>query len=152
MQEHFLATGRVKFYSQCEYVGENKFKSLLEDGLEYEVIVRKKTVDSTYMDVKVPAITKPKFDVDPEVTLIPINGLINVRSPWEKYVVLGAGKTGMDAVLFLLKQNVDPDKIIWVMPNDAWLFKRDVLHPEALDSITMVMLNTVMRYLLISYI
>ena len=48
----FLATGRVKFYSLCEYVGDNKFKSLVENGLEYEVLVRKKTVDSTYMDVR----------------------------------------------------------------------------------------------------
>ena len=48
----FLATGRVKFYSLCEYVGDNKFKSLVENGLEYEVSVRKKTVDSTYMDVR----------------------------------------------------------------------------------------------------
>merc|ERR1719192_802719 len=54
----FLSTGRVKFFSLCEYIGDNKFKSLVEEGLEYKVVVRKKTVDSTYMDVQVPAITK----------------------------------------------------------------------------------------------
>jgi len=146
VQKDFLATGRVKFYSQCEYIGENKFKSFLEEGLEYEVIVRKKTVNSTYMDVKVPSITKPKFEVAPDVTLIPINGLINIRAPWEKYVVLGAGKTGIDAVLFLLNQNVEPDNIIWVMPNDSWCINRDMLHPGGLlEDIMMVMLNVILR-------
>ena len=48
----FLATGRVKFYSLCEYIGNNKFKSLMNNELEYEVVVRKKTVDATYMDVR----------------------------------------------------------------------------------------------------
>ena len=49
----FISTGRVKFYSLCEYVGDDKFKSLVEAGIEYKVVVRKKTVDSTYMDVQV---------------------------------------------------------------------------------------------------
>ena len=85
----FLSTGRVKFFSLCEYIGDNKFKSLVEEGLEYKVVVRKKTVDSTYMDVQVPSITKPKYEVAEGINLVPVNGLMNVRSPWEKYVVIG---------------------------------------------------------------
>ena len=141
----FLATGRVKLYSLCEYLGDNKFKSLLEDGVKYEVSVRKKTIDSTYMDVRVPSMNKPKFQLAPEVNLIPINGLINIRSPWEKYVVLGAGKTGMDAVLFLLKQNVEPNKIIWVMPNDAWLINRDTLFEKVSDASQVTFMNAIIR-------
>ena len=142
----FLATGRVKFYSLCEYVGENKFKSLVDDSVEYEVTVKKKTVDSTYMDVRVPSITKPKFNIAPDVTLVPVNGLMSIRSPWEKYVVLGSGKTGIDAVLFLLNQNVDPNKILWIMPNDAWLMNRDTLHPDLMEATTLTMMNVLTRY------
>ena len=141
----FLATGRVKIYSQCEYVGDNKFKSLLENGLEYEITVRKKTVDSTYMDCRVPSITKPKFEIAPEITIVPINGLIDIRSPWEKYVVLGAGKTGIDAILFLLNQNVEADKIVWIMPNDAWFMNRDILEPSMLHATIFDILNTLIR-------
>ena len=57
--------------------------------MEYKVVVRKKTVDSTYMDVKVPSITKPKFEIAEGINLVPINQLVNLRSPWEKYVVIG---------------------------------------------------------------
>ena len=97
------------------------------------------------MDVRVPSTTKPKFEVDPEVTIVPINGLIDIRSPWEKYVVLGAGKTGIDAILFLLNQNVKEDKIVWVMPNDAWLLNRDILNPSNLDVTTFNIVNTLIR-------
>ena len=44
-------------------------------------------------------------------------------------MVIGAGKTGIDAVLFLLAQGVDPDHIHWVMPNDAWYLDRDQIQP-----------------------
>lgn len=93
-----------------------------------------------------PSITKPKFEVASEVNLMPINGLCDVRSPWEKYVVLGAGKTGIDAVLFLLGQNVNPDKILWIMPNDAWYMVRDVLHIDVLEATMFGLLDTWIRY------
>ena len=93
-----------------------------------------------------PSITKPKFEVASELTLLPINGLSDVRSPWEKYVVLGAGKTGIDAVLFLISQNVNPDKILWIMPNDAWYMVRDVVHIDVLEATTFGLLNTLIRY------
>ena len=144
----FLDTGRVKVYFQCEFIGDNKFKSLLEDELVYEVLGRKKTVNATYSDVSVPSISIPKFEVSPELTLVPINGLIDIRSPWEKYVVLGSGKTGIDAVLFLLSHNVEPDKILWVMPNDAWLVNRDKLYPGLIETTQLTIMNTSLRYLL----
>ena len=146
VMKDFLATNRVKFFSLCEYLGDNRFKSVVDHDVEYEVTVRKKTVDGTYMNVEVPSITKPKFNVDSDVTLVPVNGIADIRSPWEKYIVLGAGKTGIDAVLFLLSQNVDPDNITWIMPNDAWLFNRDTLQPSVLDQTTYGMMNIVIRY------
>ena len=66
--------------------------------MEYKVVVRKKTVDSTYMDVQVPSITKPKYAVAEGINLIPVNGLMNVRSPWEKYVVIGKKYRGLFSV------------------------------------------------------
>ena len=146
VMKDFVATNRVNFFSLCEYIGNNRFKSLVNNDVEYEVTVRQKIVDGTYMDVQVPSITKPKFKVHSEVTLVPVNGAASIRSPWERYVVLGAGKTGIDAVLFLLSQNVDPDNITWIMPNDAWLFNRDGLQPSVLEQTTFGMMKIVIRY------
>ena len=47
-----------------------------------------------------------------------------------RYAVIGGGKTGIDAVLFLLDQNVPPDLITWVVPRDAWLYDRAVFDPR----------------------
>ena len=41
----------------------------------------------------------------------------------------GAGKTGMDACLFLLAHGVDPDAIDWIMPRDSWYLDRANIQP-----------------------
>jgi len=38
----------------------------------------------------------------------------------------------MDALLFLLNQGVDPDHIIWIVSNDAWLLDRVSIYPDRL--------------------
>ena len=45
-------------------------------------------------------------------------------------MVIGAGKTGLDALLFLLDKNMDPDKICWIVSNDCWYFNRDMAEME----------------------
>lgn len=44
------------------------------------------------------------------------------RSKKMKYVILGAGKTAMDSIVFLQRNmKVDPSNIAWVIPNDVWI-------------------------------
>jgi len=126
VMEDLTATGRVFYYPQCEYVGEGRFVSLLDSDLKYEVRVKKKTVDGTRLTTEVPATSPPKYQVAKNVNLIPINGLADVKTPWKKYVVIGAGKTGLDALLFLLDNNVEPGRIVWIVSNDCWYFNRDM--------------------------
>jgi len=123
-------TGRLKFLAQCDYKGEGRIKSMLDDEVEYEVTARKKTVDATYLNASVPSTNPPKYKSAPEISLVPINGLTRIKKPWEKFVVIGAGKTGIDAVLYLLDNNVGPDKIVWIMPNDSWLYDRSCMYLE----------------------
>ena len=73
------------------------------------------------LTMKVPSTHPPKYTIDPGVSLVPINGLARLDKSWEKYVVIGekiikglkdvsligAGKTGIDAVLRLLDLGVD---------------------------------------------
>ena len=126
---NLVATGRLHFYPMCLSDGKASFRSLVEDGLEYRVEVRRKIVDATYMKVEVPSIRPPLYDVDEAVSLVPPNELPKVSEPRSGYAVIGAGKTGIDAVLFLLDQAVDPDRIRWIMPNDPWLLDRGQIVP-----------------------
>ena len=92
--------------------------------------VNRKTVDATRQETSVPSTKKPDYLVSAGVNLVPINQLADVRSPWARYVVIGAGKTGLDALIFLLDREVDPDKISWIMSNDCWYLNREMLDPQ----------------------
>ena len=123
-------SGRLQFFPSCEYMGDQRFRSLMNPDLEHRVEVRKKTVDSTYMNVTVPSIRPPVYDVEAGVRLVTPNDLAKLPEPPADYVVIGAGKTGIDAVLFLLSQGCDPDQIRWIVPNDAWLIDRSTFDPS----------------------
>ena len=57
------------------------------------------------------------------------NELVRLGGTPSDYVVIGGGKTGIDAVLFLLKSGCAPEQIRWVIPHDAWLIDRATFDP-----------------------
>jgi hypothetical protein len=128
--EKLCATGRVKFYAQHTYEGDGRFRSLVEPKQVYQAVVHRRTVDATYSNVQVPATHAPNYEIATGVCHVPINGLANLDKAWSRYVVIGAGKTAMEAVLFLLAQDVDPNQITWVISHDCWLINRDLTHPS----------------------
>jgi hypothetical protein len=109
------------------YQGNGRFVSLLS-GKETQVHIRKKTVDATYFGTTVPSTHKPQFVVEPGVDFVPLNELPHL---WKRsqgmpkhFVIVGAGKTGMDAACWLLASGADPESISWIMPRDSWLLNR----------------------------
>lgn len=128
--DRFLHTGRVRFLPMSEYEGDGRIVSTVDPGRVTTVRARRRIVDGTYNQVKVPSVTPPRYGIGPEVTLIPPNGLVQVRRPAERYVIIGAGKTAIDSILFLLDNGVDPDRIRWIVPNDAWLLDRGRMQPD----------------------
>ena len=123
----FEKSGRVEFLSQHNYLGEGKVTHLQHPENITTYKINKRLVDATYMKVKVPSTHQPKYEVAKEVPLIPINDLVGKEDKWEKFYVIGNGKTGMDAVLFLLNKGVPENNIHWICPNQAWLFHREDL-------------------------
>ena len=91
--------------------------------------VRRKVVDATYLETSVPATHTPSFAVGDGVTLIPVGELVHVAEPPSGFTVLGAGKTAMDACSWLLDNGVDPERIRWIRPRDAWLLDRSSWQP-----------------------
>ncbi|MEQ3657773.1 MAG: NAD(P)-binding protein [Glaciecola sp.] len=128
MREQFLPTGRVQYFPMCDYQGNGEFENTLT-GQRYKARPNKKTVDCTYLKTTVPSTHTPNFDLAPGVQFMPLNDLPKVTSAPSAYVIVGGGKTGIDAVLFLLEKHVDPDRITWIMPRDAWLLDRENTQP-----------------------
>ena len=114
----------------CKYEGDGKITALTSDK-EYRVKVREKTVDGTWLKTTVPSTHTPNFEVADGVKLIPLNDLPKVQEQPSRYVIVGGGKTGIDAVVWLLEHHVDPDQIHWVRPRDAWLMRRETTQPDA---------------------
>jgi hypothetical protein len=128
MRHQFLPTGRIQYFPMCDYQGNGKFVSKIS-GEEFQVKVNKKTVDATYLKTTVPSTHTPNFTVAPEVNFIALNDLPKIGNPPAGFVVVGGGKTGIDACLWLLENKVDPDKITWIVSRDAWLIDRKNTQP-----------------------
>jgi hypothetical protein len=128
MQQQFLPSGRVQYFPMCEYA-EGGVRSLVT-GEAHEVSANK-VVNSTYSKVEVPSMRRPSFDVAKGVRCVPPNALSTMEDTPSRYVVIGAGKTGMDACLWLLARGVPTDAITWIMPRDSWLLDRSNIQPGA---------------------
>lgn len=123
----FQSSGRVEFLANHKYLGNGQVANIHNQEQIINYKINQKLVDATYMKVEVPSTHAPKYEVDGDVHIIPINNLVDQYDKWDHYYVIGNGKTGMDAVLYLLEKGVSDNKIHWICPNQAWLFNRDSL-------------------------
>ncbi len=135
LEEHLLPSGQVRFFGMTDYVGDDEGESRFVSRLTGEattVKVRRKLVDATYLETSIPSTHTVPFEVDPDATLIPVNGLVDRLDPGSGFTVIGAGKTAMDACIWLLDNGVEPDAIRWIRPRDAWLLDRAWSQPLGL--------------------
>lgn len=131
MDQRLTASGRVRFFPNCEYVGQHRFVSRLS-GAAFEVKVRRKLVDANYLSPSIPALSPAPFGVGDGVSTIPVHRLAEGAERPERYVIVGAGKTALDACVWLLRNGVDPGDIQWVKPREAWLQNRSYTQPGEL--------------------
>lgn len=122
MQQQMLPTGRVQFIPMSEYRPTGEVVSLVS-GAARPIKVGK-IVDATLHSPAIPATHKPAFTVAAGVICAPINDLPKLVQPERRVVIIGAGKTGMDACLWLLANGAAPQNITWIMPRDSWMFNR----------------------------
>lgn len=138
--ERLTATGRVRVLLGHELLDDSAGPATVRDvgtGDVHVVEARRRLVDARYLEVSVPATHTPSFEVADDARFVPVHLLSEVE-PASTYTVLGSGKTGVDAVLWLLEHDVDPERIRWVRPRDAWFHDRATFQPldlvvDALD-------------------
>lgn len=133
LTDQLLPSGQVDFLPMTHCVhdepGAARVVSCLT-GRERSVRVRRKVVDARYLESSIPATHSPAFEVDDGVSCVAVNELVRCDEPPGGFVVIGAGKTGMDACSWLLENGVDPDQIAWVRPRDAWVIDRGSWQPR----------------------
>ncbi|MBW0016869.1 MAG: NAD(P)-binding protein [Mycobacterium sp.] len=126
MQQQFLPTGRVEYFPMSEYLGDGRFRTL--GGTEYAVTVNRRIVDATYLRAVVPSMRPAPYVVTPGRDCVTPNDLPKFTTR-DRYVIVGAGKSGMDVCLWLLRNGISPDRLTWIMPRDSWLIDRATLQP-----------------------
>jgi NAD(P)-binding Rossmann-like domain len=125
-------TGRVRVLTGHEHLGAGGMGEQirgLSTGELHDVVVRRALVDARYLEASIPATHPPPFQVAPGVRLVPINELPTAAEAARSYAVLGSGKTAADACVWLLDNNVQPDRIRWVRPREAWFYDRRHFQP-----------------------
>lgn len=129
MNHRLLASGRVSYLPLSNHLGDGVVESLLS-GTRTQFTVRRKVVDASYFSPSVPSTHTRGFEVGEGVRIVPPNALPGLwhgsrdGNPPRRFVVLGAGKTAMDACIWLLQSGAEPDAITWVMPRDSWVTNR----------------------------
>jgi len=60
-------------------------------------------------------------------TVISVNEIADVKAfaHRDDFIIMGGGKTGMDACGHLMSEGVDPKHIRWIVPNDPYIIDRD---------------------------
>ena len=111
--------------SQLDLLDGDNTQSRLPSAsdIEYKLpegrsIMARKVVDARYLEPDLPVQIPPKFKYDQTIRMIPVNSLASDTDEQQTkhYVIIGAGKTGMDAIVYLLQhQSVDPSDIMWIV-------------------------------------
>jgi NAD(P)-binding Rossmann-like domain len=135
MHHNLPPSTRVRYLPMSDYKGIGhgaaSVQSILS-GHETQITVRKKLVDATYFSPRVPATTPPRFKVADGVGLVTPTQLTQIWQSDKRpnnFCILGAGKTAMDAAVWLLNSGATPERIHWVMPRDSWLVNRITTQP-----------------------
>lgn len=131
MHRRFLQSGRVQYFPSCDYVGQHRFVSRLT-GASWQVRVRRKLVDATYVEGAIPATSPPPFKVAEGVRCVTPGELARLEQPPERFVIIGAGKTALDTCVWLLERGVPATAIRWVRPREGWWMNRRFQQPHTL--------------------
>jgi hypothetical protein len=131
MEERLIASGRVRFLPQHDVLEGGQVVSRLT-GKSIAVKVRRRVVDAAYLSPAIPSTSAPPFEVAPGATVVPVNRLTEVSDPPEGFVIVGGGKTALDACVWLLQNGVAPEAIQWIKPRECWLLNRTFYQPGAL--------------------
>ncbi len=140
LYRRFIGSGRVAFYGGSDYHtdGVSHLLTSRVSGETTRVEARHRVVDATYLSPTVPATTPPPFGVADGVRVVAVNELARLETPPSRYVIVGAGKTATDGIVWLLANGVPPDRIMWVRPREPWMLNRAVVQPDPVVALGLV--------------
>jgi hypothetical protein len=140
LHRRFLGSGQVTFLGASEYraAGAAHLVTSSVSGRTVQVEVRRRVVDATYLSPQIPSTTPAPFGVADGVGVVAVNQLAGLTEAPQHLVIVGAGKTATDAIVWLLGNGVPPDRITWVRPRDPWMLDRSRVQPDPVVALDLV--------------
>lgn len=129
MRDRLLQSGRVRFLPMSEHLGNGEVRQLISKKIT-QIDVRHRLVDARLLENGIPLTHQRRFHVADGVACLPPNSLPQQAHLHDQFTVLGAGKTAMDSVLWLLENGADAAQIRWVVPRDPWMINRAFTQPS----------------------
>jgi len=133
--ESMVASGKVTFHPNSEYLGGHRWTSRLS-GQRFAVPDSCRVVNAHYLAPDIPAQTPAPFGVADGVRMIPVNDLVRLPEIPGQFVIVGSGKTATDAIVWLLGNGVDPGAVCWLRPRDPWMFNRAAVQPDPIVNLS----------------
>ncbi len=131
MHRHFLPTGRVRYFPSCDYVGEHRFVSRLT-GASTQVRVRRKLIDTTYIEGTIPATSPPPFAVAEGVRCLTPGELARLEQAPERFVIIGGGQDRARHLRVAPRAGRARSGHPLDRPRDAWWLNRRFQQPHTL--------------------
>lgn len=123
LNHRLLPSGRVHYFPRCDYRGDGKIVSV-DTGEAQNISVTRRFVTSGHT---------AKLETGPHLPCFSCTNAIDLLHPrdvsshpafqarqYDAYCILGAGRTAIEAALYLLRQNISPDQIRWVKSREKW--------------------------------
>ncbi|MEP4196925.1 MAG: NAD(P)-binding protein [Aliishimia sp.] len=129
MRDRLLTSGRVRFLPMSEHLGHGEVRQLLSNKT-IQIDVRRRYINAGLLENGIPLTHQRKFHVAENVACIPPNALTLKAHEHSHFTILGAGKTAMDSVLWLLENGADATQIRWIVPRDPWMINRAFSQPS----------------------
>eukprot|EP00413_Alexandrium_margalefii_P005668 CAMPEP_0204517758 /NCGR_PEP_ID=MMETSP0661-20131031/3835_1 /ASSEMBLY_ACC=CAM_ASM_000606 /TAXON_ID=109239 /ORGANISM="Alexandrium margalefi, Strain AMGDE01CS-322" /LENGTH=478 /DNA_ID=CAMNT_0051523171 /DNA_START=78 /DNA_END=1514 /DNA_ORIENTATION=- len=129
--DEFAESGNVEFFPMCTF-RDGRVESLVRPDRVWTIPSKCKIVETAFTRVQVPFARPPPFEVGSGATVVPPNVLPSIVPPPSLHCVIGAGRTAIDVVLWLLSRGANPSKIKWVMPRDHWFMRREAIDGKQL--------------------
>ena len=132
LHRRFVGSGRVTFLGGSEYHtdGTAHLVTSRVSGETTTVDVRRRVVDATYLAPTIPATTPAPFGVHGDARVIAVHELATLDTAPSNSVIVGSGKTATDAIIWLLANGVESDRIVWVRSRDPWMLNRAMVQPD----------------------
>ena len=95
-----------------------------------QVAPRRRVVDATYLSPTIPATSAPPFLTTEGAAVVAVNQLATLVEAPDRFVIVGAGKTATDAIVWLLTNGVPAERITWIRPREPWMLNRATVQPD----------------------